>query len=169
MSTEFDKMGLEDLAAMRMGVSYYDTIKIRKYALRIRCLSVSEKQKIMNDVRATLLRGSEEEQSKVNQELEIAKQTIMLASTSDIDKSDYKITDFVLGAMTIDEVLYLWKQYTDFEERVSPEAEQLPIEAVNKLIEDLKKKQIQLNDLSWTECRSIARSFLTREDTQTDS
>jgi len=160
--------GLDILRAMRSGVDYYHVIKVREFRLKVRALSISEKINIMTELQENLETADPKLRTKLNEEIEIAKRTIILASTSDIDKNDPKITDYILSRMTSGEILALYKDYVSWEEIISPDMEEMPMEKIMGYVEALKKNPGLMRELSRLECQSIARFLINQSESLTD-
>lgn len=160
--------GLEILRAMRMGVSYYFTISLRAFTIRMRPLSQSEFLKVTADVQAIIRSSPKDYQNRIAEEIETAKVIIIQASTSDIGKHDPQITDEVLKHFTIHELLALYKQYNAKVEELDPAIETLTDDQVRDYVESLKKKLVSLSDLSISQLKAVTTFLLTREELPKD-
>ncbi len=124
---------------MRMGVDYRFLIKARGFALDVRPLTVSETVQMTAEVLAEMQRQPAHLQNSQYEATQVAMKTLEIASTTGPDKKDPKITAYILGRMTPDELQYLYKQWVDGIESVSPAIENLTEAELGQLIADVKK------------------------------
>ena len=160
--------GLDILRAMRMGVSYYFTITLRAFTIRMRPLSQSEFLKVTADVQTTMRSSPKDYQNRIAEELETAKRMLIEASTSDIGANDPKITDDVLNRFTLHEILALFKQYNSKVDELDPAVESLTDEQVKTYVDSLKKNLVSLNELSIAQLKAIITFLLIQEDLPRD-
>jgi hypothetical protein len=153
---------LDLLAAMRDGVEYRIPIKVRKAEIILRPLTIIETNHVASAVQTIFKRLSDEERNRITEHVIIAKETLKLAS-----KIGEKVglTDYLLDAMTNDEVQHLMKQYVSVCDKVNPALEVMKDEEVIQLIEDLKKNNsekicLALIDLSFSELVSVCRKLI---------
>lgn len=160
---------IEQLDAMRMGVEYRLPIEVRGFKMYVRPLTVMESVKIASDVHAELVKLPQDARNRLTEHWILARETLKLASTSDVDKNDPKITDLILSRMTNDEIHFLFKQYVAACDKVNPALELINTEEIEKLVEDIKKNNpeelaYQLTELSFLQLTSLAHFFLTKSD-----
>lgn len=157
---------LPELELARHGVDYAAQITCRNLRVLVRPLSISELQKITATVINRLEMLDEKERNPLAENLLVAKETLRVASTSDVDKTDEKLTEYILDRMTPSEVQHLLKQYHAMCDRVNPSLDLLTPEELQKLVDALKKSPpeelaYQLTTLSFSDLVSIAHSLLT--------
>lgn len=162
---------IEQIDAMRLGVDYSFVIKIRAFQLRVRPLSISENVQIAGEVAERLTDIPESLRNTLTQHTILAKETIKVASTSDVGANDPRITDYILDRMTADEVHSLFKQYVAACDRVNPSLERMKPEDLDNLIAALKKNardqealDSQLIELSHLQLHSLVASLLPKGD-----
>lgn len=152
--------GLDLLEAMRMGVDYTRTIRLRGASLIVRPLSIYEHQQITTEVTEALMNMPEAARHRVNEESEFAKRVLIKATTSDVDKNDPKLTQYILDRMTPKELMAFFREYNRFTDSVDPEIEDLPVEKLNELVDTLKKNPSQLAECSGSELQAVCRHLL---------
>lgn len=162
---------IPQLNEMRLGVDYFFTVTLRRFKLRVRPLSISENVQVVGNVSETLARVPENLRSRLTENSLIAKETLKLASTSDVGANDAQITDLVMDHMTPDELQVLFKQYVAHCDRVNPELEKMDPADLDALIDALKKSApdpevlaLRLTELSVSQLHNLALSLLTRGD-----
>lgn len=130
---------IPQLDAMRLGVNYRFVLRMRGFSLDARPLTIDETIVMTADVIAELQRLPTHAQNSQYEASLVAKKTLVLASTSEPGKNDPKITELVLGRMTAEEIQFLYKQYTDGCESVSPAIENISREKLDEMVEQVKK------------------------------
>jgi hypothetical protein len=162
---------IDQISAMRMGVDYSFLISLRKFSLRVRPLSIMETIRVAQDVNRALAEMPEEARIALSQHTLIAKETIKLASTSDVGATDFKITDLIMDRMTPDEMQLLFKQYTANCDRVNPCLDLMSRADIQALVDDLKKNAktredlaLRLIELSLSQLHNLALFSLTADD-----
>ncbi len=163
----------EQIELMRAGVDYQFSIKVRKFSLQVRPLSILESLQIAQQVAEEVRAVPESARNRLTEHTFLAKATIIKASTSDVGKDDPKIHDYSLDRMTGDEIQALFKQYISVVDRVNPSLEFMETTQIEGLVDSIKKNRteissvewdLQLTELSIWELASIARYFLTKDD-----
>ena len=160
---------LDQIDAMRAGVDYKQKITIRNFSMTVRPLTIMETNEIASSVVAELRKLPVEHRNATLEHTLMAKETLKRASTSDVGKGDWQITEPILNAMTVDEVLFMYKQYVMAMDRVNPALEKMSTKEVQELVEDLKKNEpqeldLQLTALSFLQLVSLVQYFLTKGD-----
>lgn len=153
----------EEIRAMRDGVDYRLEIKVRKFSLFMRPLTLDESTEIAAEVIKQMKGIPESLRNSLTENVILCKETLKKASTSDVGKKDFGLTDLVLGKMTTDEVQFLHKQYLAVCDRVNPQFEEIPLERVAQMVDAIKKKEYHPTELSFMELAAVCRA-LTREE-----
>lgn len=158
---------VEQLAQMRAGVDYRFVISIRGFKLAVRPLSIIETVRIAADVTEKLQDIPEIMRATITQHTLLAKETIKMASTSDVGSNDPKITDYILDRMTPDEMNTLFREYLHHCDRVNPSLEKMSREDLAALVTALKKNvkspeelDLQLIGLSVLQLHNMAHYLL---------
>lgn len=160
---------IEQLDAMRMGTDYRFLVKIRGFEMYVRPLSISETIQVTANTQEKLSMLPAQSRNVLTEHTILAKETLKLASTSDVGRDDIKITDLILDRMTNDEVHFLFKQYIAATDRVNPALELMKSEDVNNLVSDLKKNKREdlasaLTELSLSQLVSMAHHYVSQGD-----
>ncbi len=160
---------MDQIDAMRSGVTYRGTIKCRGYELQVRPLSLAETIRVAGNVGARLRDLPATSRTSLSEHTILAMETLVLASTSDVGVNDPQITEAVIDRMTPEEVQSLFKQYVTVVDRANPALEMLTEAQINALVAELKKSPtgpselvFQLTELSFSELVSLTHSFLTK-------
>lgn len=151
---------------MREGVDYKFNIKMRKLTLLVRPLSNKEFCDILSEVKEIMDKAPANLNTRVHEEVELAKRILIKATTSDIDMKDEKLTHFILDRMTTGEIIALYKEYKAWEEEINPDAETINPDKVKQIVADLKKNLIQWRELSRLECKHVVQYLMTQLDSQ---
>lgn len=155
---------LPQLDAMRMGVDYRFVVQARAFVMDARPLTIDETIQMTAEVISELQRLPAHSQNSQFEASLIAKKTLVLASTSEPGAKDPKITEYVLGRMTPEELQYLYKQWTDGCALVSPAIETMTPEAIGELVETVKKNGAStLILLSRSQLCAMVASLLTED------
>ena len=153
---------LPDLEAMRLGVSYQFKIKIRQWSCVLRPVTVGEHMAINAEV-FRLLQEASDMNTAVNENYLLAKGFLKAASKLDpASTQEPRLNDFLLDRMSVDEVLYAYKQYLAGTELVNPELESLPVEILEALVEQVKKSPSAVIELSSLELTNLVRYLATK-------
>lgn len=161
---------IDQIDAMRMGVNYRLPLKIRGFQMTVRPLAIQETLQVAATVQDELSKLPSNAQNRLSEHFILAKETLKLASTSDVGRNDPRITDLILTQMTNDELHYLFKQYVAACDRVNPALEMLTPSDIQTLVDDLKKNkdktdlELALIELSFSDLVSLAHYFLTKGD-----
>lgn len=161
---------IEQLDAMRLGVDYRLKIKVRGFEIMVRPLAIQESLQVASSVQMELAKLPKDAVNRLTEHFILAKETLKLASTSDVDKNDPKITDYVLSRMTNDEIHFLFKQYVSVCDKVNPALETMSPEEIQILVDELKKNSskeeldLQLIELSFSQLLSLVSHFLAKND-----
>lgn len=151
---------IEQLDAMRRGVDYRLEIKVRGFSMMVRPLTVDEVMQVAATVQEKMTMIPDSAKNALTENVLLAKETLKLASTSDIGTNDPKITDYILGRMTTDELQCLHKQYVGICDKVNPMLEEMAAAELQALIDALKKSPLQLTELSFMEMANVCRHLI---------
>lgn len=152
---------MDQLDLMRLGTQARFTIRLRSFDVSLRPLTITEYVQINGEVQDDLLKQPQSTRNATTEFLIFATKVLARASTSSPDVRDPKLTEYVLGQLTPDELTYLFKEFTAHNDRVNPSLEKLPEERLNALIELVKKNPSQSIDLSFWELVNVCRALLT--------
>lgn len=130
---------IPQLDAMRMGVDYRFVIKARAFAMDARPLTVDETVQMTAEALAELSKLPQHLQNSQYEATIVAKKTLCLASTSAPGKADPKITEYILGRLTPEELQYLYKQWVDGTLECSPALENMTPKQLGDLVDAVKK------------------------------
>lgn len=160
---------IEQIDAMRLGTDYRLEIKVRGFTMMVRPLAITESLEVAAKVQDELGALPENAQNRMTEHYLIARETLKIASTSDVGKSDFRITDLMMSKMTNDEIHFMFKQYVAACDRVNPALEMMREDEVISLVEEIKKKEAleldsALTELSFSQLASLARHFLIKGD-----
>lgn len=158
----------EILTKMRLGVSWRWPIRIREFEVMVRPLSMSETVEVMSRVAAEMKRAPDLYKNRVQEHSLLAKEQLILATTSQPGANDYRLTHAVLGEFTPDEIIALYKEYVAVTAKCDPSLESMPVEDLKKLVSELKKTSREeldslLTELSFSQLKAVA-SFLILND-----
>lgn len=153
---------------LRLGVYYGFKIDMKFDTYTLRPLSIAEMNKVYNEVAATLLKTPENRRTKVMEDTLLAKEIIKVA-TRTYGQDTGGITDGVLDQMTNDQILFMYKEWLSTCERVNPNLETMPVDAIKALVDEVKKKQPDgleslLTELSFSQLKSITAYLLTNQN-----
>src|SRR5688500_9249144 len=98
------KDSIEQIEQMRAGVEYRFPIRIRKFAIEVRPLSIMETVQVAQRVAESIKLAPEAARNRLTEHTFLAKETLIVASTSEVNANDPKITDYILDRMTNDEL-----------------------------------------------------------------
>jgi len=160
---------IEQLDAMRLGTDYRFLVKIRGFEMYVRPLSISETIQVTANTQEKLSTLPAQLKNVLTEHTILAKETLKLASTSDVGRDDIKITDLILDRMTNDEVHFLFKQYIAATDRCNPALELLKAEDLTNLVNEVKKNKGEelvsvLTELSLSQLVSLAQHYVTQGD-----
>lgn len=158
---------MEQIDAMRMGVDYRFTCRVRQFEITLRPLSVFEVVRLTADVAEELKATPDKGRNSLTEHTLLAKKTLVLASTSDVGVNDPRITDYILERMTTDELHFLFKSYQRGCDGCNPALELMSADQVRDLVEVLKKSPLDreewalaLTELSLSQMISLIHHFL---------
>lgn len=158
----------EVLTKMRLGVEWRWPIRIRGFEVMVRPLSMAETIEVMSRVAAELKRSPDLYKNRVHEHALLAKEHLILATTSQPGAGDYKLTHPVLNDFTPDEIVALYKEYVTITEKCDPSIESLPADELKRMVADLKKTSREeldslLTALSFLQLKAVA-SYLINVD-----
>lgn len=142
--TDEAPQSIHDINAMRDGVDYSFTIKVRSFDIKLRPLSLYETRQANIDMIQDIKGNPEILQNALEQNLSTAKHILRYASTTDVGKKDSPLTDEFFERMTPDELQFLFKQYRDGLDKVNPSLEEITKEEIQSLIEEVKQDPLVL-------------------------
>jgi hypothetical protein len=159
---------IPEIEAMRMGVNYSFSVRLRDFTCEVRPLANSEITKAYAAVSDALQDVPPHRRNKVTEDTMLAREFLKLAS-GQFGASHGKITDLVLNNMTNDEIMFVYKEWMAVCDRVNPILEKLPIAKIKELVEEVKKNppsdlDSQLTELSFGHLVSLAHYLLTKSD-----
>lgn len=150
------------LQALRFGVDYTFTIRVRQLEVVVRPLSLHERVKIVNDVSHEISKLPEGQRTALAESSLMAIRTIEKATTPEPDsKQAPMLPAQLLERFTNDEVAALHKAYMDGLDILDPSMEQLTREQLDALVEAAKKNLLVYRDLPRPHLESLASSLAT--------
>lgn len=152
--------GLEGIDAMRAGVLYKRTIKVRDFAVLLRPIAISEQADITNETASRVMSLPAHAQNRVSEEVIFSKLCLMKASTSDYGKEDPKLTETLLDRLTTGELMKVYKDWLAFVDDVDPSLDKMTADQLDALAAELKKNPSQLTELSGSELKQICQHLL---------
>lgn len=151
------------LNALRMGVDYSFTIRVRGLELKARPLSLSEYVGVVNDVQAEMSQKAESERNTLTESMLMAMRTMEKATTPEPDsRIAPKLTAHVMQKMTNDEVIAIHRAYVAGCDVLDPSVESLDQVRMDELIEAAKKNDGALAGLPPLHLANLVRYLLTR-------
>jgi hypothetical protein len=151
---------MDILDQMRMGTQARFTIKMRKFEISLRPLTVFEFVSITGEVNEELSRRPEIARNAITEHVIFSIKMLEKASTSSAAKNDPKLTAAVLQDLSPDELAFLFKEYNAAVDRVNPSMETISLERINELLELAKKNDATLIELSFSELVNVCRHLL---------
>lgn len=160
---------IEQLDAMRIGTDYRVLVKIRGFEMYVRPLSISETIQVTATAQEKLSMLPVQARNVLTEHTILAKETLKLASTSDVGRDDIRITDLILDRMTNDEVHFLFKQYIAATDKANPALELMKADELTSLVNEVKKNKGEelvsaLTGLSLLQLVSLAHHYVTQGD-----
>lgn len=162
---------MPQLAAMREGIDFRFPIKLRGFEIHVRPLSIDETMLVYSEVAEALASVPEKMRNRLVEQATLAKKTLVMASTSDVDEKDARITELVLGRFTPDELSHLFKEYTACLERVNPSLDRMAKADLDALVDLVKKNATSpdalastLTELSFLQLANLTLLLLTKSD-----
>lgn len=146
---------------MRLGVDYKTRIQLRSFSITVRPLSMLETLQVEGNCQMEFSRVPEPAKTQLRWNHIFAKETLKLATTSDIGATDSSMTDAVMEKMTPEELQALMKQYVAAVDRVNPILETVNNkEDLGALVEQVKKNPSQLTELSLSQLMGLCRHLI---------
>lgn len=131
---------IPELDLMRHGVDFRFRVSLRNWTVTLRPLTLAENLQVAHSVSAEVAKMPVSARTPVTEQTYLAKETLKLASTSDVGKYDPQLTDPIMDKMTADEIIFLSKQYREGLDRVDPNLEEMTKDEVMALVDECKKK-----------------------------
>ena len=136
------------LQALRFGVDYTFTIKVRQLEVVVRPLSLHERVKIVNDVAHEVSKLPDGQRTALAESSLLAVRTLEKATTPEPDsKVAPTLPAQLLERFTNDEVAALHKAYMDGLDLLDPSMEQMTPDRLKELVEVAKKNPSGLREL----------------------
>ena len=142
---------IQEIEDMRAGVSYSHIISIRKFQLKVRPISNHEQLQVASEVQKKMAVLTMDMRNQLTEHQIVARETLKFASTSDVGKTDWGITDIIMDKMTPDEIQFLFQQYVQVTDRTNPKLEKMTNEQLEELVVALKKTPADRLDLELIE------------------
>lgn len=150
------------LNALRMGVDYSFTIRVRNLQVRVRPLSLSEHVAIVNDVTAEMSTKGRTEQNSLTESALLAMRMLEAATTPEPgSRQAPALTAAVMQMMTNDEVIALHRRYIAGCDILDPQVESLTEQQLTDLVEAAKKNDGVLVGLPPPHLVMLVRFLLT--------
>lgn len=149
------------LRAMRHGVDYTFTIKLRELAVKVRPLSITERIAVVNDVVADLSKKPPEERTAVAEAGYMAMRTLELATTDAESKRAPLLPAQLLAKFTNEELLALYREYVDGCEKLDPSIDNITKAQLDEMVATAKKNPYHLKDLPRPHLEKLALCLLT--------
>lgn len=158
------------LAALRFGVDYTFTIKLRDLEVTVRPLSITERVRVVNEITADMSTKKPEDRNSLTESSLLAIRTIELATTPSHDsKRAPLLPAAVLNQFTNEELLAFYKQYCDGCDRLDPSMDTITPERLNALVDAAKKNALVVTELPRPHLEKVALYLLTRIESPEDS
>jgi hypothetical protein len=154
---------MDILEQMRMGTQARFLIKMRKFEISLRPLTVFEFVSITSEVNEELSRRPEIARNAITEHVIFSIKLLEKASTSGPMKNDPRLTAAVLQDLSPDELSFLFHEYNAGVERINPCMETISMERVNELVELAKKNNSALIELSFSELVNVCRVLLSQQ------
>lgn len=154
---------MPDIEAMRLGVDYRFPITCRSFTVYVRPLTHQEMVKAAQEVGAEMARMPKSAQTPITEHSLLSKYILSKATTSDVGKTDYELTEPILDRMTPEELTHLFKQYVGNTDRCNPSLDAMSIEEVKELVEMVKKNPQQAIGCSFFQLVNMVRYLLTND------
>jgi hypothetical protein len=144
-----------------MGVAWRHNLQVRNYSVLVRPLSISETLQVVHSVAARLQAQPLLARTSALELSLLAKETLIVASTSDVGMQDAMLTEYLLDMLTPDELTHLYKQYSGMLDKVNPSLEDLKPEEMKALVEMVKKNPTEAIELSFLQLVNVVRFLVT--------
>jgi hypothetical protein len=153
---------MDILTALRMGVDYRFTIKLRQLELMVRPLSMSERVAMVNDVTQEISTKPKASQNSLTESSLLAIRTLELATTPEPgSKVAPTLPAAISQQMTSDELSAMYGAYQAGCDILDPAAEQLTTEKLTLLVDEAKKNLSGLTGLPPALLVQLVRYLLT--------
>lgn len=154
-------LGLQDLDKMRMGIEYKFKVQIRGYNVELRPIEVGEQMEINREVMEWSANTPPALRNAMDENFMLAKKILEKASMTDPERKVIgPIAEFLLQKMTVDEMMFMYRQYLDGVARVNPALEEMTAEQLKEIAEEVKKSPERLTDLSSWQLLNLARHLI---------
>jgi len=150
------------LAALRMGIDYVFTIKLRALEVKVRPLSLVEHVNVVNDVQAEMSKKPSTSQNSLTESSLLAARILELASTDPLPGAQPRLPAALLERMTNDEVASLHKAYIAGCDILDPSVEELTEDRLMELVEAAKKNDGALAGLPSPHLAMLVRFLIKR-------
>lgn len=161
-------MESQNIDKMRAGVDARFSIKMRQWRGLMRPLSIYEQNVIVAEVTQDLQQKPKAQQNGMMENSLLSIKILARASTSDVDKTDFMLTELELQKLTAKEIEFLYAEYVAACDRMNPRIEELSKAEIDVLIDECKKKEAglpsALTELSFWQLWNVARSSLTPDE-----
>ena len=151
---------MDILEQMRAGVAYRFTVRLRKFEMKLRPLTVQELIQVSTETMNELQNKPELGRVAVSESTLFAIKTLELASTSAPGKTDYALPAYTLQQLSADELMFLYKEWLANNDRVNPSLEKLSREKLDELVQLAKKNPFALIELSFWEATNLCHHLL---------
>lgn len=153
------------LDKMRTGASYRFKIQLRLFSCNLRPLTIAEHMSVNQEVIEDLMAVPDSVRNSINENYLLAKKILKLASKPDPDTPEEgPLQEYLLDRMTIEEVLYAYKQWREGCKLCDPQLEEMTVDELANLVDDVKKNQTPLIDLSSWQLLQITKHLLAQSD-----
>lgn len=150
------------LTALRLGVDYSFTVKVRGLELRMRPLSISEQVGVTNDAAEEMSVKPKSAQNAMTEASLLAIRTLELASSEGPNSKVLgRLQAHVLQRMTNDELMALYRAYSDGCDKLNPAMETISPDQLDELADAAKKNPSGLKDLPQPRLVQLVRFLLT--------
>ena len=143
------------LARLRAGTKETYEIKCRELVVPVRILTLDELAQARREgIKQAALVGGDETDRNVYME----KTVLKLSSTLEKGTGPF-LSDRLLSMLSIDEINFLYAEYTKVMEDVNPSVETIPLEQFRALVEAIKKNSVSSRDCSLHQLKAIFTAF----------
>jgi hypothetical protein len=162
-----------NLALIRQGIEYRFQIKIGQLVLLMRPLSITEEDRITQDVIDEMKNLPEEKKTSLKQSALLSIKKLETAQTSDVNKKDWKMSQMELSYLTPGELEYIFKNYMAGCDKINPGIETFSRDQVSQWVDALKKSSSDLEmiliESSFHQLAAICRHLLSTSELPADS
>jgi len=158
-----------EIEKMRAGVEYRMQVKCRNFLISVRPLTITEQMQATTNAIDKFRQLPEPAKHKLSESIMLAKEVLLLATTSNFGSNDSSLTEEMMSLWTSQELMFVYEQYLAAIERVNPSLEKMKPELLVEIVDELKKKPktelySHLTELSFSTLREVAESLLTHGD-----